>query len=154
MTTLTHLSAGLCIALTAALPASANLVTFQVNMSAQIALGNFNPTTDTVNVAGDPINGWSTSASLLTSADMNIWTGTFDVSGSLGATVQYKYVINTPSPPPIWEGTVGPGGGNGNRTFTLGAGAQSLPVVYFNNASNSISVTNAITFQVDMSVQT
>ena len=154
MKSLTNISAGLCIALTAALPASATLVTFQVNMSAQIALGNFNPTTDTVNLAGDPINGWSTSASPLTTADTNIWTGTFDVTGSAGATVQYKYVINTPSGPPTWEGTVGPGGGNGNRTFALGSSAQTLPVVYFNNASNSLSVTNVITFQVDMSVQT
>ena len=153
MKTLTYIFTGLCIALSAALPASANLVTFQVNMSAQIALGNFNPTTDTVNVAGDAINGWSTSASALTSADTSIWTGTFDVTGSAGATVQYKYVLNTAGGT-VWEGTVGPGGGNGNRTFTLASGAQSLPVVYFNNASNSLSVTNAITFQVDMSVQT
>ena len=150
---LAYISTGLFI-LTAALPASATLVTFQVNMSAQTALGNFNPNTDTVNVAGDAINSWSTSASPLTSssADANVWTGTFDVSGSAGATVQYKYDMGTGAGV-VWEGIVGGGGGSGNRTFALPASAQTLPVVYFNNVTNSTSVSNLITFQVDMSVQ-
>src|SRR5436190_6545916 len=59
-------------------------VTFQVNMSAQTALGNFSPSSDSVFVAGDPINGWSTTASELTksAANPNIWVGTFDVTGN------------------------------------------------------------------------
>lgn len=154
MKTLAEISAGLCIALAAALPASATLVTFQVNMSAQTGLGNFNPSTDAVNVAGDAINSWSTSASALTSnaADTNIWTGTFDVTGTAGATVQYKYVMNTVGGL-VWEGNVGGVGGTGNRSFTLASSDQTLPLVYFNNVTNSTSVTNLITFQVDMSVQ-
>src|SRR5881394_2594034 len=148
-------SATLGLALTLTMPASAGLVTFQVNMSAQTSLGHFNPATDIVVLAGDAINSWSTSASPLTSsaADPNIWQGTFDVSGSTGTTVQYKYVMST-SGGLVWEGNVGPGGGTGNRTFSLGGGAQSLPLVYFNNVTNSTSVTDLIIFQVDLSVQT
>ena len=154
MKTLAKIAAGLCIALSAAIPANGIPVTFQVNMSAQTALGNFNPTTDTVVVAGDAINSWSTSASPLASsvADSNIWTGTFDIAATAGATVQYKYVMNT-NGVAVWEGNVGAGGGTGNRSFALAASAQTLPVVYFNNVTNSTSVTNEITFQVDLSVQ-
>jgi len=86
-------------------------------------------------------------------ADTNIWEGTFDVAGTAGSTVQYKYVINTASSA-VWEGQVGAGGGTGNRTFALAATNQTLPVVYFNNVTNSTSVANSITFQINMSVQT
>jgi starch binding protein with CBM20 domain/predicted carbohydrate-binding protein with CBM48 len=155
MKTLAKISVGMCVAFVAAIPVYAIPVTFQVNMSAQTALGNFNPTTDTVNVAGDAINSWSTSASPLSSssADTNIWTGTFDLTGTAGTTVQYKYVINAAGGTVTWEGNVGAGGGTGNRSFALAATAQTLPVVYFNNVTSSTSVTNQITFQVDMSVQ-
>jgi hypothetical protein len=154
MKTLARISAGLCIAVAAISPAYAVPVTFQVDMSVQTALGNFNPTTDTVDVAGDAINAWSTSASPLSSSstDSNLWTGTFDVTGNPGTTVQYKFLMNTAGGV-VWEGNVGGVGGTGNRSFTLAAGAQTLPVVYFNNVTNSTSVTDEITFQVDMSVQ-
>ena len=136
--------------------ASAIQVTFQVNMSSQASLGNFDPVTDTVVVAGNPLNNWSTAASPLTPspADTNIWVGTFDISSTAGSSVQYKYVMNTSKAGLIWEGNVGSGGGTGNRTFTLQAGSQTLPLVYFNNVTNSTTVSNAITFQVNMSVQT
>jgi hypothetical protein len=131
-------------------------VTFQVNMTSQTALGNFDPAIDSVVVAGDAINSWSTAASPLTAsaADTNIWEGTFDISGAAGSTVQYKYVMNTSASGLVWEGNVGSGSGNGNRTFVLPATNEILPTVYFNNVTNSSSVTNAITFQLNMSVQT
>jgi len=135
--------------------ATAAQVTFQVNMSSQIGLGNFNPTTDSVTVAGDPINSWSTSASPLTNSasDARLWVGAFDVTGTAGATAQYKYVITTRQAT-VWEGNVGTGGGTGNRTFRIWDTNQELPVVYFNNVTNSTTVSNAITFRVDLSVQT
>src|SRR5690348_12559843 len=70
-------------------------VTFQVNMSAQTLLGAFDPINDSVVVAGDPINNWSTTAAPLTpsTSDTNIWVGTYDVGGIAGATAQYKYVV-------------------------------------------------------------
>src|SRR5262245_44834713 len=61
-------------------------VTFQVNMSAQTSLGNFDPTTDSVVVAGDAINSWNTAASPLSisTTDTNTWEGTFDVPAIAG----------------------------------------------------------------------
>jgi hypothetical protein len=129
-------------------------MTFQVNMSIQIALGNFNATSDTVSVAGDPINAWSTTDSPLTptTQDPNIWAGTFEVTGTSGATGQYKFVILNSSGA-VWEGNVGSGGGNANRTFTLADTDQVLPVVFFNNITTGTSVSTEVTFQVNMSVQ-
>ena len=143
---------GLALCATASL--SAIQITFGVNMSAQIALGAFNPDSDTVFVAGDPINGWSTTASELTrdTTDTNIWVGTFDVPGTEGSTMQYKFLMTSPTAT-TWEGAVGPGGGTGNRSYTLPATDITLPVVYFNNVTNSTSVTSDVTFQVNMSLQ-
>lgn len=129
-------------------------ITFRVNLSSQIALGNFNPASDSAVVAGDPINSWSTSASPLASsaADTNVWVGTFDLQATPGATGQYKFVMNT-SKGTVWENQVGSGGATGNRTFTIPTTNEVLPVVYFNNVTNSTSVTNQITFRVNMAVQ-
>lgn len=129
-------------------------VTFQVNMSAQTELGNFVPSTDTVFVAGDSLNSWSASASPLapTTSDTNIWAGTFDVTGTAGATGQYKFVMNNASGT-VWEGSVGTGGTTGNRTFTLSDSDQALPVVFFNNVTNTTAVSADVTFQVNMSVE-
>jgi hypothetical protein len=90
MRTPTPFLAGLGLMLGFVTTAFSAQVTFQVNMSAQTSLGNFNPASDAVFVAGDPINGWSTSASPLapSPSDSNIWTGTFEVSGTAGATAQ------------------------------------------------------------------
>lgn len=130
-------------------------VTFQVNLSAQVALGNFDPAADAVSVAGDPINGWSPSTSFLAASpgDPNLWTGTFDVAGEPGATAQYKFVMVTANAT-TWEGNVGSGGGNENRTFTLTEADQTLPVVFFNNVTSGVNVSSDVTFQVNMSVQT
>jgi hypothetical protein len=143
--------AALLASCAAALPAP---VTFQVNMSAQTALGNFNPASDALFVAGDPLNAWSTSDSPLapSAGDASIWTGTFDAGGNPGDTGQYKFLM-TASSGTTWEGSVGTGGTTGNRTFTVSDTAQTLPVVYFNNVTNSTSVSTDVTFQVNMSVQ-
>src|SRR5690242_13664226 len=130
MKTLSKLFAVLSMTLALADWAGAVQVTFQVNMSAQIGLGNFDPANDSIVVAGDPINGWSTSASPLSSsvANSNIWVGTFDVTGTPGALAQYKFVMNTAAGT-VWEGQVGSGGGTGNRTFTITATNEVLPAV-------------------------
>jgi hypothetical protein len=147
--------AGLFVALAASIPAHSDPITFQVDLSAQTALGNFNPSTDTVNVAGDGINSWNTTASQLNpgTPNTNIYVGTFDVAGNPGATIQFKYLLNTAANGTVWEGNVGTTGGTGNRTFILSGNPQTLPVVFFNNVTNSVNYTNNITFQVDMSVQ-
>ncbi len=129
-------------------------VTFQVNMSAQASLGNFDPASDSVFVAGNPLNNWSADASPLTrsTTDADIWTGTYEVEGTAGSTGQYKFVMTTASGT-TWEGNVGSGGSTGNRAFTLSDTDQTLPVVYFNNVTNTTSVTAQVTFQVNMAVQ-
>jgi hypothetical protein len=134
--------------------AQAAQVTFQVDLSAQRILGNFNPETDTIFVAGDPLNNWSASASQLeqSTTDTNLWAGTFDVSGVAGGTGQYKFVMTTATAT-FWEGEVGSGGTTGNRTFTLSDTDQVLPVVFFNNVTNTTSVTAQVTFQVNLAVE-
>lgn len=150
MKTRTKLLAVLGMMLSSAATALGAQVTFQVNMSAQVALGNFDPASGTVSAAGG-FNGWATSASPLAPSpgDPNIWTGTFDVTGDPGSTAEYKFVLNDST----WEGNVGPGGPNGNRTFTIADTDQTLPVVFFNNVTSGSTVTSDVTFQVDMSVQ-
>ncbi|HTI72686.1 MAG TPA: CBM20 domain-containing protein, partial [Candidatus Limnocylindria bacterium] len=129
-------------------------VTFQVNMSAQTGLGTFDPDADTVFVAGDAINNWSSSTSELTrnAVDPKIWEGTFAVDGLSGSTVQYKFIKNTAVNGVIWEGNVGDNGAQ-NRSFVLADTDQSLPVTYFNNVTNSTTSTAHVTFQLDLSVQ-
>jgi hypothetical protein len=143
------------ILLGASLSASAANVTFQVNMSVQMAQGHFDPATDSLTV-GAGFNSWSTSASQLTQSgtDPNLWTGTFDVSADTpGSVEQYKFIMNTVSGGVQWEGHVGSYGGTGNRGFTVPTSDLTLPVVYFNNVTNNAVNVAAITFQVNMSVQ-
>lgn len=148
------LLAGLGLMIGCAATAFAAQVTFQVNLSAQVALGNFNPASDAVFVAGDPVNGWSATDSPLapSSSDPNIWTGTFEVTGTAGNTALYKFLITTDSGT-TWEGNVGSGGAAGNRTFTIADTDQTLSVVFFNNVTSGTSVSSDVTFQVNMSVQ-
>jgi arabinogalactan endo-1,4-beta-galactosidase len=110
-------------------------VTFQVDMSVQIALGSFNPGAgEQVTVAGDLVNNWSTTASVLTNAapNTNLYCGTFDVTNAVGQTVNYKFLMGG-----VWENNdVGPNGAQ-SRQFALVAGNQTLPVVYFDNLTNA-----------------
>jgi hypothetical protein len=71
-------------------------VTYQINMSVQTALGNFDPANDFVFVAGDAVNNWSPTASQLTQSvsDTNIWTGTFNITSTVGGTVNHKFIMN------------------------------------------------------------
>jgi hypothetical protein len=117
-------------------------VTFQVNMSVQIAQGSFDPLSGTLVVAGGAINNWSTTASPLTQSltDTNIWVGTFSVTNPVGGSISYAYVMNG-----TWESIP-------NRTFVMTNVAQTLPVVYFNNVTN-VAVPIPLTFQVNMGVQ-
>ena len=113
-------------------------VTFSVDMSVQIALGNFDPATGVVEVRG-PFNDWVGTA--LTAGENGIYSGTTSVAGNVGANMQYKF----------WATGLDYEGGS-DRTFVLGAGgvAQTLPTVYFSDDSGQ---TRDVTFSVDMSVQ-
>jgi hypothetical protein len=126
-------------------------VTFQVNMGAQEAIGNFNPQTHTAEVRG-AFNNWSSGITLAASAtNANIYQGTVSVDGSAGMALEYKFVINQAGTL-VYEGNVGPGA-FGNRVFTLGPPPeQVLPVVYFNNFTNAVGAI-PVTFRVNMAVQ-
>ncbi|MDW8308105.1 MAG: hypothetical protein RMK20_01880 [Verrucomicrobiales bacterium] len=140
------------VLLAAALPAVAVNVTFRVNMSVQTAMGQFNPETDLVFVAGS-FNGWSTTASPLTrsQSEPDIWEGTFNLTA--GTWPNYKFVKQVFGVGVVWEvNGVGPNGDQ-NRWFQVPGSDTVLPVVYFNNITNVITNHVPVTFRVNMSVQ-
>jgi hypothetical protein len=116
-------------------------VTFQVDMSVQIAQGSFEPASGTLTVAGNAINDWSATQSPLSrsSTDPNLWTGTYNVTNPVGGTVGYKFVMNG-----VWE-TIA------DRTFVMTNKPVTLPRVFFNNVTNSASPI-PLTFEVNMGV--
>jgi hypothetical protein len=123
-------------------PTPTREVTFSVNMSVQIILGNFDPAAGLVEVRGS-FNGFS-GGDVLTDPDGNgIYSGTFTIAGAEDATVFYKFWASGLD----YELQDAP-----DRTFVLGANGepQILPTVYFSNDSGQV---RDITFSVDMSVQ-
>lgn len=138
-------------------------VTFQVDMSEQANLGNFDTNNgDYVEVRGF-FNGWGAGdiltndpAILTTNAagdvNSNVYTGTFAVTGSTNGAEEYKYFIQ---PAGTYEAPLSSDSdydNNNNRFFNIAD--QTLPVVYFSDVPYStIVVTNNVTFEVDMSVQ-
>jgi hypothetical protein len=121
-------------------------VKFQVNMATQKASGAFVPAEgDFVELRGG-FNAWSAGTVLTPStANPDIYETTVDVPDAPGARVEYKFVLNKAATGALtWES-------DPNRGFIQTAEAQTLPVVYFNNATGT-PVKAAINFQVDMSV--
>ncbi|HTQ52383.1 MAG TPA: CBM20 domain-containing protein [Candidatus Acidoferrales bacterium] len=130
-------------------------VTFSVDMSVQNTIGNFNESAgDIVLVAGD-FNGFTAnSATLMTDNGHNVWTATCNVTNTVGATENYKFLFIPYSgvPASVWEvDGLGPAGAQ-NRQFALTALATNIPVAYFNNETNPPSYAN-VTFNVNMGVQ-
>jgi arabinogalactan endo-1,4-beta-galactosidase len=122
----------------------ANQVTYQVNLSVQRALGNFDPAAgDTVLVSGTfSTTDWTTTSVLTPSAgDSNIYVGTFNNNVATGGTGQHKFIINpggnSSAGQLIWES-------GANRTFQVTAANQTLPVVYFDNVTNAPVITNGV----------
>lgn len=128
-----------------------NAVTFQVDMAVQSELGAFTVGAGFVTVAADALNNWDSGSYLLTNAPgTSNYLGTFDVVGTVGNNVSYKFVMNN-----TWEADgLGPNGAK-NRQFVFPNSATNLPPVFFNNVSNLASiVTNPVTFQVNLAAQT
>lgn len=109
------------------IPSTTVPVTFQVNMAAQMALGNFTPGGNQVTVAGS-FNNWNAVNFGLTNSPANptIYTGTTNILGGAGSLVSFQYVIDQVT----WEEAVG------DRGFNLATNAQTLPLVYWNNVAN------------------
>jgi arabinogalactan endo-1,4-beta-galactosidase len=127
----------IAIALAAQLwESSANEVTFRVNMGVQAALANFDPASgDTVVVSGTfSATDWTTTSKLSADvADTNVYTGTFANDVPAGQFQEHKFVINpggnSSSARLIWES-------GANRRFQISGADQTLPAVYFDNATN------------------
>jgi hypothetical protein len=152
----------ICVILAAAgcvvgLSRAQNPVTFQVDMTKLIQNNNFTNGVDTVAVAGS-FNGWVVSPSpadsyltndpSATGDASNLYTGTIDIGDAPGTVEQYKFVFYTPDVQ--WESPDSTCGNN--RTFTLAGGAQTLPVVYWNDQP-LVLPTNEVTFSVDLTAQ-
>jgi hypothetical protein len=139
-------------------PAVTANVTFQVDMSEQILLGNFSATASSVEVRGF-FNGWSAGSTLtniptilITNASgvvtSNVYVGTFAVTGSTNGTEEYKYVTQ---PGTVYESPSGSDSDydNGDNRF-FSVSPQTLPVVSFSDAGLAYP---QVTFQVDMTEQ-
>lgn len=135
-----RLALSLCTALTVfAVP-----VTFQLDLGPRINTGEFVPGLDQIVVRGS-FNDWSGGVNLTpVNATSTIYTGTADISGATGSTVEFKFVQLRPDTADAWESTP-------NRAFSLPASASTLPVSYFNNVWEGTPV--AVKFQVNMATQ-
>lgn len=126
----------------------AGIVTWQLDMSVQIGLGNFTPGVDQVVVRGF-FNGWGGTNPTLTDPDNDmIYTGSYDHTG-VPAPYEYKYVILFGGNPDAaqWEFV-------DNRPYDYMGEDLLLPVQFFNNVETLPGVCDVeITFQVDMNVQ-
>ncbi|NQV30223.1 MAG: lamin tail domain-containing protein [Candidatus Marinimicrobia bacterium] len=117
-----------------------NPVTFSVDMSFQTTLGNFIPGTDAVDVAGT-LNEWG-GGDMLTDDDSDgIYVGTFNVPAG---DMEYKFRINS-----NWDTSEG----IDNRMYTVVAGANVLPTVWYGNQEPSPPTDVEVFIQVDMTVQ-
>lgn len=122
-------------------------VTFQVDMSAQIAKEAFSTQNDGVQARGSfqSPTQWSgePEAFWLTNNGGGIYTNTYGISNTPpNSPFTYKFFIATNG--------VDSGDGyekRGNRSFVMPAAAETIPVDYFNG---EWPVTNLVTFQVDM----
>lgn len=139
-------------------------VSFRVDLAQQINTGAFKTDSSLVYARGS-FNSWTADNAMTNAPGIlvtnqyglvtsNVYVQTYDVTGSPGQTVDYKYYIDTGS---VWESPT-PGTGdpvdNNNRFFNLGEGpSQTLPIIAFNDAPYAPVATNLVTFQVDMSAQ-
>ncbi|MCB9367209.1 MAG: T9SS type A sorting domain-containing protein [Calditrichaeota bacterium] len=118
----------------------ATMVTFQVDMSVQVALGNFTPGTDMLVVRGS-FNGWGGNDNELTLSG-DVYTTVADIAA--GA-IEYKFVMVQPGQD-VWESV-------DNRTADISGDTQVIPVVFFNNIESSESADVEVNFRVNMTVQ-
>jgi hypothetical protein len=136
------------------LPPVTDNITFQVDMTQQIAMGNFTPGTSVVTVRGS-FNSWA-GTSVLTndpsSPKPNLYSTVVAASDVPLNLQHFKYVID----PSTYEN---PSDANkdctGNRFVNMleTNGGIVLSPVYFSDITPAPPVTNIVTFALDMSVQ-
>ncbi len=122
-------------------------ITFQVDMSVQIANGAFSPLNDLVQARGSfqSPSQWSgePNAFYLTNNGSGVYTNTYAISNTPpNSPFYFKYFVATNGIDTGngWEGIA-------NRSFVIGSSPATIPVVYFNN---QLPTPNYVTFQVDM----
>ena len=120
-----RLLASLIAVLLAAITAHAVPVTFQVRMGLQIELGNFDPVTDSVDVAGT-FNGWGSSPlTPLADADHDsVYAVTVD-GFTPGEYIEYKFRYDG-----AWDGREEFPGYGSNRVYTVQADGNLIDVWY------------------------
>jgi hypothetical protein len=137
------------------LPSPTNQVTFQVDMSAQVLLGNFTndnsnavgDTNGSITVSGDLIgSGWGdgwplTNNPSLSGNATNIYSGVIPIVGFPGSTtVNYKFRMSGG-----WESVA-------NRAASITSSSQVLPLVFYNNNTpyDLLSAPITVTFSIYM----
>lgn len=130
-------------------PKATNATTFQVDMTAQVLNGNFDPTTGSVELRGN-FNGWGTPQILCTNnpaaPNTNIYSVVVPLVDGVGAREQYKFWSTVPVNSG-WETMAD------NRTVSIVSGtAQTLPVVFFSNVdpNDLLPADTTVTFRVNM----
>ncbi len=145
-------------------PPVTNNVTFQVDMSEQINIGNFNPATESVYLQGN-YTGWSDGTPLTNDPSIlvtnaqglvtsNVYVGTYAFQLASNAPSEYKFVYFDGANNNYETPVHGDPDNNNNRFMYNQPGAsgtQVLPIVYFSDTPLSKSITNTVTFQIDMS---
>lgn len=129
-------------------------VTFQVDMSAQIGVGNFNPGVGDLIQAMGPFNGsWSGVVLVEDLARPGVYTNSYvETSRAPGTRMEYKYAINVGGGGTLSYESIS-GYPDGNRAFMLtNVSPQVLPKEYFADASG-LPIKAGIYFQLDMSSQ-
>jgi hypothetical protein len=147
---------GVVLFLFAADAVAQNQVVFKVDMSAQIASGNFNIAGGDQVQARGQFQGWTGGFWLTNSpGNTNIYSGSYDISDAPGTVEPYKFVIiKYWDDPDSWNFAENIDFLGGNRTFVLAGGAQNVPTVYYDNQLPVGAVpVNPITFQVNMAAQ-
>ena len=121
---------------------------FQVDMTKQIAIGAFQPSSNIVFAAGTfQSSQWSGFQLVPTVANTNVYVGTNYTQDAPGTVEQYQYKFYTTNDP--WELSYG-----NDRSFTVSAAGVTNSLVYFNDAYPTPSATtNDVTFTVNMAPQ-
>jgi hypothetical protein len=152
---------GRWFAVSAAPPPVTNTVVLSVDMTLQVAMGLFDPNSDTVECRGS-FNGWGSTFVLTNNpaaVNTNLYVGVVTLVNSPRTSYEYKFWdSNGNAGNSGWEAPTSTGGGN--RTFSLLAtnGTLTLPPVPFNDLSSvtdfltedtlvtfTLNMTNAIT---------
>lgn len=121
-------------------------VTFQVNMKIKMMEGTFQPENGDIVTVPGTFNNWNANADTLTDGDGDsIYTKT--VTGIAEGNIDYKF-YKTLRGGISWES-------DPNRSYTVVAGPQTIPVDYFDRDSvyDPPSTDVPVTFQVNMKVK-